>query len=65
MKKVKLILAVILIIVGITLALKSLSMTGYTVGNISQGVGSILGLILIILGTLVYLASVFDFGERE
>jgi len=61
MKKVKLILAVILIGVGMTLALKSLSVTGYAIGNLSQEVGSILGLVLIIAGILVYLTSVFDF----
>lgn len=61
MKKVKLILAGVLIIVGMTLALKSLSMTGYAIGNISPGIGSVLGIVLIVMGILVYLASVFDF----
>jgi hypothetical protein len=61
MKKVKLILAIILVGVGMTIALKSLSITGYAIGNLSQGLGSILGLVLIIAGILVYLTSVFDF----
>lgn len=61
MKKVTFILGGVLITVGIIIALKSLSITGYAVGNISQGIGSILGLILIVIGMLVYLVSIFDF----
>lgn len=57
----KFLLGLLLVATGIIISLKSLSLTGQVIGNVSSGVGSILGVILIIAGALVYLAGVFDF----
>jgi hypothetical protein len=52
-KKVKMFLGLTLVVVGLLVSLKSLSMTGNVIGNINNGISSIFGLILILAGMLV------------
>jgi hypothetical protein len=59
----KYLLGGLLIVLGVAIGWNSISMTGNVVGSSNQGIGSILGLALIIGGMLVFLAK--DRGDSE